>query len=125
MSIEELGCCGAYCRACSLRARKACRGCKPGYEPGGRELCKAKCKMKVCCLIKGLQSCADCVDYDFCTVLKDFFGKNGYKYKKYRQALEYIRTNGYEKFIAIADGWKCQYGKYEQGERQRCMLAGS
>ncbi|MEJ2543011.1 MAG: hypothetical protein P8Y99_02995, partial [Calditrichaceae bacterium] len=62
---------------------------------------------------KGYNSCADCSEYDACDIIQEFFAKNGYKYKKYKKALDYIRANGYEKFISIADGWKMQYGKYE------------
>jgi hypothetical protein len=37
----------------------------------------------------------------------------GYKYKKYKEAIEFIRKNGYNKFIKIADTWTRQYGKYK------------
>ena len=37
----------------------------------------------------------------------------GYKYKKYKEAIEFVRSNGYAAFIKIADGWKMLYGKYE------------
>jgi hypothetical protein len=30
---------------------------------------------------------------------------------KYRETLEYIRENGYSRFIAAADGWKGAYGR--------------
>jgi hypothetical protein len=46
-------------------------------------------------------------------VLLEFFSKNGYKYRKYHQALDYIRANGYARFLAVAGGWKIQYGKYD------------
>jgi hypothetical protein len=116
MSIAELGCCGAYCRTCPARRQNACRGCKLGYESGERELAKAKCKIKVCCMGKGYTSCADCTEYDACNMLQGFYNKNEHtrhRHAKYKQALDFIRENGYAQFIELADGWKCQYGKLD------------
>ncbi len=113
MSIEAIGCCGAYCGTCPELLNGNCKGCKLGYASGERDLSKARCRMKVCCVGKELDSCADCAEYKSCDVLNAFLGKNSYKYKKYRQALESIRANGYEKFLALADTWNRQYGKYE------------
>ena len=113
MTIEEIGCCGAYCGTCQVLRTGACQGCKLGYATGVRDVEKAKCKMKVCCVTKGLNSCADCGEYETCGMLREFHGKNGYKYTKYHQAIEYIRENGYEHFLGIADKWKNAYGKYE------------
>ena len=113
MSISEIGCCGAYCDTCPALKEQTCKGCKLGYESGNRDISKAKCKMKVCCICKKLQSCADCGEYSTCSVLNDFYNKNGYKYKKYKQAADYIRTYGYDAFLEIADKWKNAYGKYE------------
>jgi len=111
MSIEETGCCGAYCRTCPVIKENKCRGCKLGYADRTRDLSKARCKIKVCCIQRQYNSCADCETYDECAIIQGFFNKKGYKYKKYKEALHYIRANGYEEFIAIADGWKVQYGK--------------
>jgi len=113
MSIEYIGCCGAYCATCPVMKQDLCRGCKLGYLSGERDLNKAKCKMKVCCIKRGYQTCADCEEYESCAVLLEFFSKNGYKYRKYRQALDYIHAYGYDRFLAVADGWKIQYGKYD------------
>jgi len=113
MSVEELGCCGAYCKTCPVFAEQMCKGCKIGYKTGERDLAKAKCKMKVCCLGRNHNSCAECEQFAMCAVLQAFLGKNGYKYQKYRQALEFIRKQGYAQFIALADQWNRQYGKYE------------
>ncbi len=110
MAIEEIGCCGAYCKTCRVLIEKLCRGCKIGYRSGGRDISKAKCKMKVCCIKKGQNSCADCTEYSVCTIIQGFHNKNGYKYGKYRQAIEFIRNNGYGQFIEIADKWKNAYG---------------
>ena len=112
MPISEIGCCGAYCGTCTALKEKACKGCKVGYETGDRDISKAKCKMKVCCICKKLQSCADCSEYNTCSVLNDFYNKNGYKYKKYKQATDYIKTYGYDAFLEVADKWKNAHGKY-------------
>ena len=112
MSIEEIGCCGAYCKTCRVLIEKVCQGCKIGYHSGERDISKAKCKMKVCCIKREQNSCADCAEYPICTIIQEFHNKNGYKYGKYRQAIEFIRNNGYDHFIEIADKWKNAYGKY-------------
>ena len=57
-------------------------------------------------------TCADCTDYLLCDVIHGFYDKNGYKYKKYKQAIEYIRNHGYNSFLEIANGWTGAYGKY-------------
>jgi hypothetical protein len=113
MSVLEIGCCGAYCKPCKVYQSGACRGCKAGYGSGGRDLLKAKCAVKVCCLQKGFQSCADCADAPVCETLQAFYQKNGYKYQKYRQATAFIRECGYDAFLAIADRWNGAYGRYE------------
>ena len=113
MSIEEIGCCGAYCGTCRALKEGACRGCKLGYQTGERDLSKAKCAMKVCCVGKGYASCADCAEYNSCDTLQAFYAKNGYKYGKYREALEFIREHGYDAFVALADGWHGPYGRYK------------
>ena len=114
MTIREIGCCGAYCRTCrAYTSGGNCLGCKLGYDTDGRDINKAKCKIKLCCFRdRGLETCADCPEYNSCDIINGLYNKNGYKYSKYRQATEYIRINGYKKFIAIADRWKGPYGKY-------------
>ena len=112
MSLEELGCCGAYCRTCKVYHQKLCAGCKLGYADKTRDLAKAKCKIKVCCITKEYSSCADCTEYETCAVIQPFHNHDGYKYGKYKQAVAYIRDNGYETFFKIADGWDNACGKY-------------
>ncbi|MBN2488219.1 MAG: DUF3795 domain-containing protein [Methanosarcinaceae archaeon] len=112
--IIEIGCCGAYCKTCGALADKSCLGCKLGYENGERDINKAKCKMKVCCFKeRKFETCADCLDYPSCKIIEDFYNKNGYKYRKYRQSIEFIRDNGYASFLEIADNWKGPYGKFD------------
>jgi|GEM_PF-5008009 len=63
--------------------RSLCKGCKIGYKNGERDISKAKCKIKVCCVKMQHTSCADCDEYNSCPTLNDFYNKNGYKYGKY------------------------------------------
>jgi hypothetical protein len=122
MSVKEIGCCGAYCRTCRIY-RTHCKGCKIGYDVGERDVAKARCGIRVCCLQRRLATCADCSRYSTCGILGSFHGKTGYKYGKYGQALDYVRDNRYEAFLEVADHWTNAYGKYpspaEPTERRR------
>jgi hypothetical protein len=113
-SILFIGCCGAYCRTCGALREGACRGCKLGYDQGNRDITKAKCAMKVCCLReKQRETCADCPEYSACEIIRSFHAKNGFKYRKYRQSIEFIRRNGYPAFLTFADTWNGPYGRLE------------
>ena len=105
MTTLEIGCCGAYCRTCRAFRDGTCRGCKLGYEEGKRDIKRAKCRMKVCCFAeRGLQTCADCQNYETCEIIRTFQDKSGRKYKKYKEAMDFIRAHGYEEFLtAIAN----------------------
>jgi hypothetical protein len=112
MSVREIGCCGAYCKTCLLSPGSICRGCKLGYADGKRDINKSKCKIKICCFRdRQYDTCAECDKYLACEVIQGLYSKNGYKYKKYKQSIEFIRRNGYIKFLEIADKWKGPYGK--------------
>lgn len=116
MSLENdvlrIGCCGAYCHTCRALSDGACRGCKLGYENGERDISRARCKIKVCCFgEKGFATCADCPDLASCETVQGFYGKNGHKYGRYRQAVEFIEEHGYVDFLEAASGWKRPYGK--------------
>lgn len=109
-----IGCCGAYCKTCRALAEGTCRGCKLGYDSGERDISKARCRIKVCCFgDREYETCADCPDYETCEIISAFFSKKGYKYKKYRESLEFIRRCGYEKFAEPAAGWKNAYGRLD------------
>ena len=83
MPVEAIGCCGAYCGTCQGLKSGNCRGCKFGYISDERD------------------------------IISDFYSKNGYKYKKYKQDIEYIKDDWYDGFLKIADSWKNAYGKYK------------
>lgn len=83
-----------------------------GYETGERDINKAKCKIKVCCFKeRGLETCADCPEYVSCMLIQAWHARKGYKYRKYGDSLRFIRENGYQRFMTIADGWKAPYGR--------------
>ena len=111
---EDIGCCGAFCGTCKVKKEKLCIGCKIGYVNGERDISKAKCKMKICCISKQFVSCADCKELNSCSIIQEFYNKNGYKYKKYKQAIDYIQSNGYLLFLKQTKKWTMQYGKYEE-----------
>ena len=110
---EKIGCCGAYCKTCR-EFEKTCKGCKLGYLDGSRDLGRAKCRMKKCCLTKGHITCADCEEYEHCETVQAFLNHSVYKYSKYKQALEYIRAHDYAAFMKTAENWKNAYGKYHE-----------
>ena len=112
-TIEDIGCCGAFCGTCKVKTQKICEGCKNGYINNERDIQKAKCKIKKCCLLKGIQTCADCTEMKDCKISNEFYAKNGYKYEKYKKAIYYIMENGYQRFLVISSTWKNQYGKYK------------
>lgn len=112
---EEIGCCGAYCKTCR-EYQKTCKGCKPGYLDGSRDLNRARCKMKKCCLTKGHITCADCEEYEHCETVQAFLNHSGYKYSKYKQALEFTRAYGYSAFLKAAEHWTGAYGKYPKSD---------
>jgi len=115
MSVREIGCCGAYCRTClTSTSGSICRGCKLGYEDGERDISKSKCRIKICCFMdRQFETCADCDECLSCEIIQGFYNKNGYKYKKYKQSIDFIRENGYAKFTRIADDWTGPYGRLE------------
>ncbi|RZN43908.1 MAG: DUF3795 domain-containing protein [Methanophagales archaeon ANME-1-THS] len=114
MLIREIGCCGAYCKTCPALRDGSCRSCKLGYETGEREINRAKCAMKVCCFKeRAYETCADCPDYSSCGIIQGFYNKKGYKYKKYKHSLDFVRKNGYDNFLQRADNWKGPFGKLD------------
>ena len=113
-STRFIGCCGAYCKKCKPYIEGCCKGCKLGYDTGERNIDKAKCKIKLCCMKeRKLETCSDCSSLTSCQTISSFYGKNGYKYKKYKQSIEFIKNNGYGEFIKFADKWQGAYGKLD------------
>ncbi len=105
-----IGCCGAYCYTCRPFRDGLWKGCKLGYAEGSRELRRAKCRIKICCLTRELKTCADCPELDACIIIGRFFGKNGHKYRKYRESIQFIVACGYSAFLSQTVSWKGAYG---------------
>jgi len=111
--MKYIGCCGAYCKTCKVLAEGFRKGCKLGYDKGERDISKANCAIKRCCFReRNLETCADCSDYETCPIIQGLYSKNGYKYRKYREATKFMRANGYDRFKEISKDWRGAYGKY-------------
>lgn len=116
LTVNHIGCCGAFCGTCKAWSNGTCKGCKLGYADGQRDINRSRCAMKLCCFRdKGLQTCADCAEVDTCEIIQGWFSKSGYKYKKYQQAIEFIRQHGYAPFLDTAADWTGAYGKLPEG----------
>jgi hypothetical protein len=115
MGIQEyIGCCGAYCGKCASYTGGSCKGCKSGYDTGERHINKARCKIKLCCFRdRKLDTCADCAEIETCGIINKFFNKGPPEYKGYRQSIEYIRTQGRQKFLSKAEKWTKRYGELD------------
>lgn len=108
MSQKEIGCCGIYCRTCHIFIDGMCSGCKAGYE--NTDITKTKCKIKTCCFYtKKFETCADCKDYTSCTLIQDFYEREGYKSRDYKEAIDNIRENGYDDFLCLMRKQKTGY----------------
>jgi len=110
-AVNYAGCCGAYCGTCQVLAEGQCKGCKLGYLDGRRDIAKAKCAMKVCCVTRKLAACGECPDLASCGTIAAFFNHAGYKYRRYREATEFIGKYGMAEFLSQAKSWTGAYGK--------------
>jgi hypothetical protein len=111
-SKTEIACCGAYCKTCRMKTAPDCKGCKLGYKSGERDINRAKCRIKLCCFRdKNIETCADCNEYKTCQIIKSFHDKSGVKYRKYKEAIDFIKKHDYKEFLKQADNWKGPFGK--------------
>lgn len=112
-----IGCCGAYCKTCKPFIEGVCKGCKIGFDTGEQDISRAKCKIKLCCFRDHqFITCADCTELESCSIVGSWYSNKGYKYKKYKQAIDFIKEKGYDAFIILADQWKGAYGKLGSSE---------
>lgn len=115
MAKIELGCCTAYCKTCRAFRDGSCKGCRLGYKDGKRDIRRAKCKIKVCCMTKeNLETCADCRKFASCEVVQDWYEKASGAHKRYRKSAEFIIKHGYDAFITQADQWRDAGGKLRE-----------
>jgi hypothetical protein len=111
---EYIGCCGTYCATCKPFVDGFCKGCRLGYKEGERDINRAKCKIKLCCMReKEFDTCAECEEYSLCEKIIVKFGKEKYNHKKCMQCLDYISEHGFSVFIENAEKWKGPYGRLE------------
>jgi hypothetical protein len=79
-----------------------------------RVIDNARCTIKLCCFKeRKFETCADCPDLETGKIISGFFAKNGFKYKKYKQSIDFIRKKGYSEFFKSSDTWKGAYGKLD------------
>lgn len=112
--IEYIACCGCYCKTCKAYQSYNCRGCKLGYNNNERDINKTKCKIKLCCFkVKRLKTCADCDDFDQCIIISNRFKPGTRDNKKCLESLFYIKNQGYESYLNMANKWKNHFGKFK------------
>lgn len=118
IDLDYLGACGIYCETCDIRvagktndraAQKKiadwivencnvecdpsqihCCGCRGPHD----EHWSADCKVMLCATERGVQLCADCVEYRDCGTLETFY--KGGDYESARQTLARISEVGLE-----------------------------
>ena len=93
--------CGLFCTNCGAFKKEKCQGCmiKPWY---------GSCKVRACCVTKGIQSCAACDefkaprDYRECPKVHNFIAKMfGLMFGSNKTAaLVMLRDQGLEAFLA-------------------------
>jgi hypothetical protein len=112
---EYIGCCGAYCKTCGGFVRKKCKGCKLEFDTGVRDINRITCKVKKCCFGDNkFETCADCSKLETCSHMENWYKKGHGKYRAYKKYIDYIKENGYAKFIKIANKWKSFFGESEE-----------
>jgi hypothetical protein len=57
-----------------------------------------------------LQTCANCKDFSSCRILQNWYQKAGGKYQRYKKSADFIRNQGYDRFVEIAHQWKDSCG---------------
>ena len=95
-NIKLISYCGLYCGSCPKYLKGKCPGCE-GNEKA------TWCKIRTCCLDKGIKSCADCDEF---TDVKECRYQNGVLSKVMSvffnsdrpAAISLIQEHGYEKF---------------------------
>jgi hypothetical protein len=114
---EYIGCCGAYCKTCRSLTREKCKGCKLGFNDGDRNINRTRCNIKKCCFRDNkFETCADCQKLDSCNHMENWYKKEQGKYRSYKKFLDYIKENGYSKFIKTAESWKNWFGEFNEGK---------
>lgn len=97
--------CGLYCAACPKHLKGKCSGCRENEKAGW-------CKVRTCCLEKGIASCADCKEVDDPIKCKKYYNIMvrlfGFIFNSDRaRCIKEIKAVGYESYA----GQMAQNGK--------------
>lgn len=102
--------CGFYCGACPTNIKGKCEGCK-GDSPKCAVGFKG-CKVRPCCIEKGIDSCAYCDEFESvkdCKIYNPFMIKFGQFITRTnrRKGIEMIKENGEVEFVKFmtAKNW--------------------
>ncbi len=102
LDYSKISYCGFYCGACPKFIKDKCFSCK-GDDPKCAVGYKA-CNVRPCCLEKGIQSCADCDEYDSVKDCKKYnplmirFGQFITQTNR-RKGIEMIKEKGEQEFL--------------------------
>lgn len=96
VNSELVSFCGLYCGSCGKYTKGKCPGCAKNEKA-------TWCKIRSCCLEKGISSCADCNEFDDvkdCKKFDNFVAKMfEFVFKSDRKAgIRMIKESGYEEF---------------------------
>ena len=88
--------CGLYCGSCGKYLKGKCSGCVENEKASW-------CKIRKCCMEKGINSCAECnefADVKDCKLFDNFVSKMfEFVFKSDRKAgIQKIKDSGYEEF---------------------------
>ena len=102
LDVSKISYCGFYCGACPKFTKGQCLSCK-GDDPKCAIGYKA-CKVRPCCIEKGIESCADCDEYDSVKDCKKYnplmirFGQFITQTNR-RKGIEMIKEKGEQEFL--------------------------
>jgi len=93
---ELVSYCGLYCGSCSKYKKGKCHGCAENKKA-------TWCKIRLCCIEKGINSCAECGEFNHvkdCKKFDNFVAKMfEFVFKSDRKAgIKMIKDAGYEEF---------------------------
>jgi len=96
VKTELVSFCGLYCGSCGKYLKGKCPGCAKNEKA-------TWCKIRKCCIEKGINSCAQCNEYTDvkdCKMFDNFVAKMfEYVFKSDRKAgIQMIKDAGYENF---------------------------
>ena len=102
LDVSKISYCGFYCGACPKFTKGQCLSCK-GDDPRCAIGYKS-CKVRPCCIEKGIESCADCDEYDSVKDCKKYnplmirFGQFIAQTNR-RKGIEMIKEKGEQEFL--------------------------